>query len=237
MKARTEPLSKAGKARVSYGRFICESALSAKPSVKTVKTKGRNTKNLQIQETVKELATEMKNPPCSLNDRTKQVNSRMESEEWQQIKVRQKASKEWQQILQNTQPVVHEVHVMVPKKDGVSQQETEQQVSKNDVAGPSEGTAASSLLPQEPLSSQTTSEKGLKISVMKHAKAKCDASNSMDEEATDGAKNMPHNPPASCIKATEKLSLSNLRAIAKSRGTRGYSRLKREELLKFLGFE
>ncbi|XP_042002368.1 uncharacterized protein LOC121751636 isoform X1 [Salvia splendens] len=39
VKARTEPLSKAGKARVSYERSICENVLSAKPSVKTVKMK------------------------------------------------------------------------------------------------------------------------------------------------------------------------------------------------------
>ncbi|XP_047939875.1 uncharacterized protein LOC125187348 [Salvia hispanica] len=213
MKARTEPLSKAGKARVSYERS------TRSTSVKTVKTKGRNTKILQIQEAVKDLATEMKNP--SLNDRTKQVNSaRMESEECQ-IQVQQKASKEWQQIVQNPQPVVHEVHVMVAKKDRVSKKETEQHVSKNDVAGPSEGTAASSLFPQEPLSSQTTSQKGgLKISLMKHAKTKCDASNSTAEEATDGPKNVPHYLPSSCIKTTEKLSLSNLKAIAKSRKIR-----------------
>ncbi|XP_057784241.1 uncharacterized protein LOC131001672 isoform X2 [Salvia miltiorrhiza] len=225
-KARTEEASnKVQEARV----------LSMEPSVKT---KGRNTKILQTQEAVKDLATEMKNSPCSLNDITEQVKRpRMELEH--QIQVQQKICNECQQILKN--PAEHEDHLMGQKKDGVLEKETEQQVSKNDVAGPSEGTAASNLLPQEarklPLSSQTTSKKGgLKRSLVKQAKTERDASNSTAEEATDGVKNVPQ-IPSPCIKDKEKLLLSDLRAIAKSQNLHGYYRLRKDQLQKLLGLE
>lgn len=239
MKARAEASSKAWEARVLHGREICKYALSAKPSVKT---KGRNTKILQTQEAVKDLATETKNTPCSLNDRSEQVKRpRMELDH--QIQVQHKICKECQQILQNPDQAEHKdkgasstENLMGPQKDGVSEKEAEQQVHNNTA---SEITAAQIFLPQEArkssLSLQTTSMQGVpKSSLMKLAKTEPDASDSTAEEATDGAKNVPQ-IPSSLIKSKEKLTLPFLRTIAKSQNLRGYYRLRKEELLKKLG--
>lgn len=119
--------------------------------------------------------------------------------------------------------------------------ETQQQSNGNNIDGTSEVTVASISSPQKvrklSFSSQTIREKKcLRNLLMKLAKMECDTSNSTTDEATDGVEDVPQNS-SECIKDVEKLTLKDLKTIAKNQKLPGYSKLRKEELQKCLGLE
>lgn len=139
-------------------------------------------------------------------------------------------------------------NLMEQNKNGVAEgmnkngkKKTQQQWNKIHIAGTSVVTATPILLPKEvrrlSFSPQMTCKKeDLTSSRMKLPKKEHDASNSTAEETTDDMKNMPQ-ASSPCEKIDKmKITCSYLKAIAKSRNLRGYSKLKKEELLKLLGF-
>lgn len=178
-----------------------------KPSVKM---KGKSAKIPQTPEAVED-------------DRAEQVKKpRVESEH--QIQVQQKCE-ECQQVLQR------------PSSENLIEQN--QEIETRKIA--SEVTESPISLPGEekipPLNSQVSKEReGGKTSVMKLVKMEYDASNSTAEEAMESEKNSPQ-LSLPFMKSKEKLTVPDLRAIAKSRKLRHYYKLRKEELITRLGLE
>lgn len=176
-----------------------------------MKIKGTGTKIPQTPDAAKD------------DDRTEQVKKpRMEPEH--QIQGQQKC-KECQQVLRisSTEYSIEQNHEIEIKKIA------------------SEVSATPIVLPRQakqlPLSSQISKDnEGLKSSVMKLEIVVYDASNSAAEEAMDGVKNLPQ-LPFPFNKSKEKLTLTNLRAIARNRQVRGYSKLRKEHLKILLGLD